>query len=61
MIDCLVYADWGFWLFTGKWGISVFIVLLIRSSTVLACALFELARTGQNPWGIRYAAVPASE
>lgn len=48
-------ADWGFLLEIGKWGISVFIVLLIRSSTVLACALFELARNGQNPWGNRYA------
>ena len=37
----------------GKWNISVFIVLLIRSSTVLLCALMNLARDGTNPLGNR--------
>ena len=33
----------------------MFIVLLIRSSTVLACALINLARDGINPLGNRWA------
>ncbi len=37
----------------GKWNISVFIVLLIRSFTVLTCALINLARDGMNPFGNR--------
>jgi hypothetical protein len=37
----------------GKWGISVFVVLVIRSSTVLALALINLAREGSSPWGNR--------
>ncbi len=37
----------------GKWNISVFIVLLIRSFTVLTCALINLARDGTNPFGNR--------
>ena len=40
-------------LLAGRWKISVFIVLLIRSSTVLACALINLARDGTNPLGNR--------
>lgn len=45
-------------LHSGKWGISVFVVLLIRSTTVLACALVELARSRTNPWGNRCAPLP---
>ena len=37
----------------GRWNISVFIVLLIRSFTVLTCALINLARDGTNPFGNR--------
>lgn len=37
----------------GKWGISVFIVLVIRSVTVLLLALLNLWRDGDNPWGHR--------
>jgi len=39
----------------GKWGISVFIVLFIRSATVLTCALVNLAKDRTNPWGNRWA------
>lgn len=37
----------------GKWGISVFIVLVIRSATVLVCALVNLTKDRTNPWGNR--------
>ncbi len=37
----------------GRWGISVFIVLFIRSMTVLILALSMLWRDGDNPWGNR--------
>lgn len=37
----------------GKWGTSVFIVLVIRSVTVLLLALINLWRSGDTPWGNR--------
>lgn len=48
----LAFADIGL-MCAGNWGISVFIVLFIRSATVLICALVNLAKDRTNPWGNR--------
>ena len=56
LVKCWLSAGFGA---AGRWGISVFIVLLIRSSTVLICALISLARDRINPWGNRCCPRPA--